>query len=170
MTVIGTRGWQDSQFLTSHLNQHLRHSNMPSSRTKWRNGTDAFLDPWQSLSSVVGGPARADMVNSVPLEIIDHIMDHLWDDKKSLLACSLVRRQWMFSATYHLFRRITVTDDVACRHFYHFAVFLRSDSVRRIGRCIRELHLQSHPPGRITTKLVDLNLQLLTGKIGRAHV
>ncbi|KAI0689968.1 hypothetical protein BC835DRAFT_218388 [Cytidiella melzeri] len=96
-----------------------------------------------------------------PSEIVDHITDHLWDDKTSLAACTLVCKQWLFSATFHLFRTLTLCDDVHFCLFREFIGMLCLNSPRTFGHCVRALHLQSSPPGQETTPLIEINLHLL---------
>ena len=52
-------------------------------------------------------PPPPTSVVEVP-EILDIIIDHLYSDKTTLNACSLVCRSWTRSATYHLFADITI--------------------------------------------------------------
>lgn len=49
------------------------------------------------------------MTLELPSEIIDLIIDHLHDDKRSLRACSQICRQWRPACQYHLFSRIEIT-------------------------------------------------------------
>lgn len=44
----------------------------------------------------------------LPPELVDIIIDHLHNDKRSLAACSLVCKEWRSSARYHLFANITL--------------------------------------------------------------
>jgi len=45
----------------------------------------------------------------LPGELRDMIVDHLFDDKAALTACSLVCQEWLHSARYHLFRYIRLS-------------------------------------------------------------
>ncbi|KAJ7025985.1 hypothetical protein C8F04DRAFT_959976, partial [Mycena alexandri] len=42
------------------------------------------------------------------LELIDYTIDFLYSDKAALSACSLVCKDWLLSARYHLFSDITL--------------------------------------------------------------
>lgn len=44
----------------------------------------------------------------VPQELVDMVIDNLWDDVDSLAQCSLVCRAWVPSTHLHLFRSITL--------------------------------------------------------------
>ena len=48
------------------------------------------------------------IMSGLPQELIDHIIDHV-DDRDSLKACSLVRRQWSARSQKHLFVKIDFT-------------------------------------------------------------
>lgn len=42
----------------------------------------------------------------LPLELVEHIINHLFDDKATLTSCALVARSWLEPAHYHLFSSI----------------------------------------------------------------
>ncbi|PSR75378.1 hypothetical protein PHLCEN_2v9136 [Hermanssonia centrifuga] len=44
-----------------------------------------------------------------PPELFDETLDHLWDDPKSLKACSLACRAWVPTTRLHLFRTVLLT-------------------------------------------------------------
>ncbi|KAI0074712.1 hypothetical protein K474DRAFT_1566573, partial [Panus rudis PR-1116 ss-1] len=44
----------------------------------------------------------------IPPEIVDTIIDHLYDDRDSLRACSLVCKTWLDPARHHLFEALQV--------------------------------------------------------------
>ena len=44
----------------------------------------------------------------LPPELVDAIIDHLHNDKRSLASCSLVCKDWRYSARYHLFANLTL--------------------------------------------------------------
>lgn len=50
-----------------------------------------------------------------PQEIIDMIVDYLYDSKKALFACSLVSRSWLPSSRVHLFQTLNICQ--IDRHF-----------------------------------------------------
>ncbi|KAF8580214.1 hypothetical protein K439DRAFT_318939 [Ramaria rubella] len=45
-------------------------------------------------------------VQALPQELVDNIIDHLWDDLPSLQTCSLTCRSWVESAQYHIFHHV----------------------------------------------------------------
>lgn len=47
---------------------------------------------------------------ALPPEIIDIIIDHLFDDKSALRASALVSHGWLPSARYHLFRKVRIKE------------------------------------------------------------
>lgn len=44
----------------------------------------------------------------IPLELIDHIIDHLHDEKRALRVCSLVSKVWRLRCSHHLFSDLEV--------------------------------------------------------------
>lgn len=46
---------------------------------------------------------------SLPPELVDHIIDHLHDDRLTLKACAKVCREWRYASQYHLFRERSIT-------------------------------------------------------------
>ncbi|KAI0940894.1 hypothetical protein AcV7_003146 [Taiwanofungus camphoratus] len=51
---------------------------------------------------------------SPPPEICDHILDHLWDDRAALEACSLTCPEWLPTTRFHLFHSICIRDAEQC--------------------------------------------------------
>ncbi|KAF7794409.1 hypothetical protein EIP86_005543 [Pleurotus ostreatoroseus] len=47
-------------------------------------------------------------MNSLPQELVDYILDYLFDDKKSLLSSSTVCKSWLPTCSFHLFATFTV--------------------------------------------------------------
>ncbi|TCD62469.1 hypothetical protein EIP91_006817, partial [Steccherinum ochraceum] len=45
-------------------------------------------------------------ISPLPLELIDLILDHLYDDRASLVACSTVSKLWLSGSQHHLFHTI----------------------------------------------------------------
>ena len=60
----------------------------------------------------------------LPQEIVDHIVDHIWDDRPALLVCIHLSRAWYLAARPHLYRTFTASDP---------ARFKTVDSLRKIG-------------------------------------
>ena len=52
-----------------------------------------------------------------PPELIDHIVDHLHDDKESLVQCSLTSRVFAHATSYHLFRSVRIPSARHCVRF-----------------------------------------------------
>lgn len=52
-----------------------------------------------------------------PPELIDHIVDHLHDDKKSLIQCSRTSRLFAHATSYHLFRTVRIATVRHCVDF-----------------------------------------------------
>ena len=75
-------------------------------------------------------------IQTLPQELIDNIVDHLHDDKKSLSSASTISHSWLLSCRFHLFRcihikrsRVSPIDD--------FAQFLEtSPSICPIIECL----------------------------------
>jgi hypothetical protein len=44
-----------------------------------------------------------------PSQLVDVVIDHLWDDRKALAACSLACRSWLQKSYYHLFEKFSVS-------------------------------------------------------------
>ena len=47
----------------------------------------------------------------IPQEIIDEIIDRCAEDKRTLIACSLTSRTWVYRTRKHLFSKLTLTDE-----------------------------------------------------------
>lgn len=73
----------------------------------------------------------------IPLELVDIIIDHLFEDKPSLASCSLVSREWRPSTRYHLFESICVCGDGLFGGYDSFLRFLdETPSIRPFIRCL----------------------------------
>ena len=46
------------------------------------------------------------MAVEIPSELVDAVLDHLFDDKPSLSAASVVSSAWLPASRYHLIRSI----------------------------------------------------------------
>lgn len=44
----------------------------------------------------------------LPVEVVEQIIDHLWDDKAALIACKLTQRAWVPRARLHLHHTLTL--------------------------------------------------------------
>ncbi|CAL1715684.1 unnamed protein product [Somion occarium] len=53
--------------------------------------------------------SRTRSVALLPQELVDHIIDFLHDDKKTLARCCLVNHMWLPSSRYHLFHSISLS-------------------------------------------------------------
>lgn len=47
-------------------------------------------------------------IHELPQEILDAIIDFLQEDRKALISCTLILRQWVYRARYHLFSTLYV--------------------------------------------------------------
>ncbi|KAH8099581.1 hypothetical protein BXZ70DRAFT_942402 [Cristinia sonorae] len=83
-------------------------------------------------------PARL----TLPAELIDETIDHLWDDSKALRACSLTCRGWVPSSRLHLFRTIRIRNAEDCA-----SLIALVNSAPVIARCIRKLTLSAEYDG-----------------------
>lgn len=54
-------------------------------------------------------PSKLCSIVELSPEMQDMILDHLWDDKAALDACSLVCSAWFVTTRYHLFDSVSVT-------------------------------------------------------------
>ncbi|KAI0954585.1 hypothetical protein AcW1_006430 [Taiwanofungus camphoratus] len=52
--------------------------------------------------------------SDLPPELCDQILDHLWDDRAALEACSLTCRAWLATTRIHLFHSICLRDLRQC--------------------------------------------------------
>lgn len=77
------------------------------------------------------------MIPALPAELVDIVIDHLFDDKPSLRACALVSSTWLPTSRYHLFRSITVF----IKQGMLFADFLNFLRATHLGLLVRDLTL-----------------------------
>lgn len=61
------------------------------------------------------------MSSNIPPELVDQIIDHLYDDPKSLNACALAARTWLPSTRYHRFRSIRFHSPNKINSFHQFS-------------------------------------------------
>nr|GAT47370.1 predicted protein [Mycena chlorophos] len=66
----------------------------------------------------------------LPIELFERIVDFLFNDKESLLACTLVCRAWLPTSRYHLLQLLPVLPDVltTSNHRLNTAVLLAEDT------------------------------------------
>ena len=69
---------------------------------------------------------------SLPQEIIDTIVDHLQDDKRSLATCAFLGFDWVYRSRNHLFRTITFQTDRRHNSVTRFLKLIRH-SKNRLG-------------------------------------
>ncbi|KAF5386064.1 hypothetical protein D9615_002700 [Tricholomella constricta] len=103
--------------------------------------------PFTQSSSMVEELASSP-IPRLPQELVDHIIDHLYDDPLTLTSCSLVCRQWLPTSRLHLFSKISlkVTPAVAspselCKRLHRLLTTSPS-----IISCIRELEVLEGSP------------------------
>ncbi|EKM50651.1 uncharacterized protein PHACADRAFT_130034 [Phanerochaete carnosa HHB-10118-sp] len=90
---------------------------------------------------------------TLPPELHDYIIDFLFDDKPSLVSCSLVCHDWRVTAQYHLFRTICVKHPATVESFTDFL----GSAPQRIAASVRDLSLC----GGGTSKDITYDAQLL---------
>lgn len=78
----------------------------------------------------------------LPPELIDHVIDELWNDTRSLRICTLVCNSWRISSQWHLFQRIHVglvgeQETSSDRRLDEYRRFLLSSNRRSIVRELR---------------------------------
>ncbi|KZT07966.1 uncharacterized protein LAESUDRAFT_89935 [Laetiporus sulphureus 93-53] len=73
----------------------------------------------------------------LPSEICDYILDHLWDNHKTLQICSLVTREWLPKTRKHLFHSIHIFSNT--RRVAFEDVILQSGDA--LALCVRKLNL-----------------------------
>ena len=78
----------------------------------------------------------------LPPELFDETLDHLWDDTKTLQACSQVCRSWAPTTRLHLFRTVRLSSEASC---IQFAALLESSPA--IARCVRKLTVSAQYSG-----------------------
>ncbi|KAF8201380.1 hypothetical protein BJ912DRAFT_499794 [Pholiota molesta] len=85
------------------------------------------------MSNKFNGP-----VPCLPLEIVEIIIDHLHNNKRSLAACSLVARSWIAPSRHHFLSSITVEVNTA-----HRLLTLLDSPHSTLASSVRELKLIS---------------------------
>ncbi|KAK7693835.1 hypothetical protein QCA50_003407 [Cerrena zonata] len=90
------------------------------------------------------------MSTLLPQEILDHVIDHLYDDKATLMACSFASKSLSDASYHHLFHSVFVKmdQDLEVDHtvtvFRKFFAFVSSPT-SRANRYIRRLSIESGP-------------------------
>lgn len=98
-------------------------------------------------------------------EIVDMIIDHLHDDKASLLTCSTVCRTWLPACRFHLFHTVTLNDILNKSLFGNFCSHLHNYT--QIGPCVRELQVVGISGSPRCISLLDLGS--LLAKLPNLH-
>ena len=90
----------------------------------------------------------------LPPELVDTIIDHLYDDKESLQACTLVCKEWVASSSLHLFAvlewpRCSLFKRNACRRKHRGdntlpACLQAVSTCSRLRTAVQELELSTH--------------------------
>ncbi|TCD64220.1 hypothetical protein EIP91_004355 [Steccherinum ochraceum] len=76
----------------------------------------------------------------VPQELVDMVLDHLHEDKRTLKACTLVSPSWLDTSRHHLFYDLTVPVSEDTKSFDAFTDFLINTPL--IATYIRDLRLR----------------------------
>ena len=75
-------------------------------------------------------------------ELTDTIIDHLWDDPKTLVRTALVARQFLDASQHHLFSSVRLSGvEPTRRHGVEAFLALCAESKGRIGRYVREVEV-----------------------------
>lgn len=106
-----------------------------------------------------GDVQSSDFLGPLPMEISEQIIDTLWDDRESLLACALTCRSWLLRSRCHLFHIIHI------RKAQHLRVFSRMLlSAPHIVDLARELHVY-HALDPAYTCTLSLFATMLAGRL-----
>ena len=77
--------------------------------------------PVRTLSLALKTSSTSPMSSYIPPELIDQIIDYLYNDSKSLNACALAARDWLPSTRYHRFRSIRFYSAKKIESFHQFS-------------------------------------------------
>lgn len=94
----------------------------------------------------------------LPPELVDMIIDHLYDDKVTLATCTLVAKSWLTASRLHLFYEITVFHDRSSQPFGKFAAFLSNKpTLRPLIKtiCMNGYHTSDQRQGRLDAAMLD---------------
>ncbi|KAJ7174757.1 hypothetical protein C8R46DRAFT_1081690 [Mycena filopes] len=80
------------------------------------------------------------MVN-LPGELVDSILDHLKEDKPTLLVCALVSRSWVPRSRRYRFSSIHLDLDFSRTQKLHKLLRLLSSPLATFAPCITAVHL-----------------------------
>ncbi|KAI0925583.1 hypothetical protein AcW1_007989 [Taiwanofungus camphoratus] len=101
------------------------------------------------------------MIPAFPQELIDQIIDYLWDDPQSLQSCSLCCRSWLPASGIHLFGDKNL---FGCQDFLRFEQLLQK--LPDIASCVRTLSICADhwtpmpPPNRGTPRMNDWTFRI----------
>ncbi|KZT00621.1 uncharacterized protein LAESUDRAFT_816434 [Laetiporus sulphureus 93-53] len=99
----------------------------------------------------------------VPIELWEHIIDHLWKDKTSLQSCSLTCRVWLPATRVHLFDSIIIKSRENCLEFQDLIEQHATSLTHRTNLldCIHSLTFQEYPFEDVDWKKVETAFQKL---------
>jgi len=105
------------------------------------------------------------MIPVLSQEITDWVVDFLYEDKPSLVACSLASHSFNYASQWHLFRTISIQGaSFTTQRFRQFSDSL--SSTPRIAECTRELCLGQASP-KLTDGLLVLPASLLSSTLSQ---
>ncbi|KAJ7652082.1 hypothetical protein DFH06DRAFT_1206724 [Mycena polygramma] len=81
------------------------------------------------------------IAHAFPLEIVELVIDHLFDDRENLKTCSLVSFQWVPSSRLHLFRTVTLLN----AHSIQTLVELLESPLSTLPHAIRNIYVEVGP-------------------------
>ncbi|KAI0792421.1 hypothetical protein C8Q75DRAFT_599105 [Abortiporus biennis] len=102
-----------------------------------------------------------------PQELIDKVVDHLRDDKESLLSCSLIARSFQHSSRKGLFHKIKVKSWDDTQRLQDFTKFLSSKPP--IAKYIQELELNGGMITRLETTMSMGTLCSILANVPNVH-
>ncbi|TCD70630.1 hypothetical protein EIP91_002349 [Steccherinum ochraceum] len=80
-------------------------------------------------------------IASLPAETLDHIVNLLWDDFRSLTSASLACRAWHALARPYIFRSVTVGDETSV-----YKLGQKLEEIPALAYWVRELRISHHGP------------------------
>lgn len=111
-------------------------------------------------------------VQDFPLELIEHTIDHLHDDRVSLAACTVVCKSWTTPSHYHLFDTLRIIAGEDHQRLRQFADFIPSSKFACKG--VRHVYLShsSNDAGPSLTEFegaasADFDVGLLTSLLDK---
>lgn len=106
-------------------------------------------------------------ISGLPQELLDVIIDHLYDDNTALRRCTLVSRSWLQASRYHLYRTLRISDEYWHHNFVAFDNFLRNDASPGFCAEVRSLTMRGDEGSYDFPQRTLLSRDLLMSILGR---